>query len=82
MFGITDFGAFCGAVLLFLVLPGPGTFTLLTSTGQGGFRAGAAATLDVIAGDQLLLWLATGGVAALLAAHPAVFKSVQYGGAP
>jgi len=81
MFGISDYGAFCAAILLFLALPGPGTFALLTSTGKGGFRAGAAATLGVIAGDQVLLWLAVAGVAALLAAHPAVFKAVQYGGA-
>ena len=44
MFGIADYGAFCAAILLFLALPGPGTFALLTSTGKGGFRAGAAAT--------------------------------------
>jgi leucine efflux protein len=81
MFGISDYGAFCAAVLLFLALPGPGTFALLTSTAKGGFRAGAAATFGVIAGDQVLLWLAVAGVAALLAAHPAVFKAVQYGGA-
>ncbi len=81
MFGISDYGAFCAAVLLFLALPGPGTFALLTSTGKGGFRAGAAATFGVIAGDQMLLWLAVAGVAALLAAHPALFKAVQYGGA-
>jgi leucine efflux protein len=81
MLGISDFGAFCAAILLFLALPGPGTFALLTSTGKGGFRAGAAATLGLIVGDQVLLWLAVGGVAALLAAHPAVFKAVQYSGA-
>ena len=81
MLGISDFGSFCAAILLFLALPGPGTFTLLTSTSKGGFRAGAAATLGLIVGDQVLLWLAVGGVAALLAAHPAVFKLVQYGGA-
>jgi leucine efflux protein len=81
MLGITDYGSFCAAVLLFLALPGPGTFTLLTATGKGGFRAGAAATLGVIAGDQVLLWLAVAGVAALLAAYPAVFKAVQYLGA-
>jgi threonine/homoserine/homoserine lactone efflux protein len=81
MFGITDYGAFCAAILLFLALPGPGTFALLTSTGKGGLRAGAAATFGVIAGDQVLLWLAVAGVAALLAAYPAVFKAVQYGGA-
>jgi threonine/homoserine/homoserine lactone efflux protein len=81
MLGIADFGAFCAAILLFLALPGPGTFALLTSTAKGGFRAGAAATLGVIVGDQVLLWLAVAGVAALLAAHPLLFKSVQYLGA-
>ena len=81
MLGISDFGAFCATIVLFLALPGPGTFALLTSTGKGGFRAGAAATFGLILGDQVLLWLAVGGVAALLAANPAVFKLVQYGGA-
>ena len=81
MLGIADFGAFCAAILLFLALPGPGTFALLTSTAKGGFKGGAAATLGVIVGDQVLLWLAVAGVAALLAAHPMVFKAVQYAGA-
>ena len=81
MLGIADFGAFCASILLFLALPGPGTFALLTSTGKGGFRAGAAATLGLIVGDQVLLWLAVAGVAAMLAAHPALFTGVQYAGA-
>ncbi len=81
MLGIADYGAFCAAVLLFLALPGPGTFTLLTSTAKGGLRAGAAATLGVILGDQVLLWLAVAGVAALLAANPTLFNAVQYAGA-
>jgi leucine efflux protein len=81
MFGITDFTAFCAAILVFLALPGPGTFALLTSTAKGGFRGGAAATLGVIVGDQVLLWLAVAGVAALLAANPMVFNAVQYAGA-
>lgn len=81
MLGITDFWAYCGAILLFLALPGPGTFALLTSTAKGGFRAGAAATLGIIAGDQVLLWLAVAGVAAVLAAHPEAFRAVQWAGA-
>jgi len=81
MLGIADYGAFCAAILLFLALPGPGTFALLTSTAKGGFRAGAAATFGVIAGDQVLLWLAVAGVAALLAAQPLLFQAVQYLGA-
>jgi leucine efflux protein len=81
MFGIADYGAFCAAILIFLALPGPGTFALLTSTAKGGFRAGAAATFGVIVGDQVLLWLAVAGVAALLAANPLLFKGVQTLGA-
>jgi leucine efflux protein len=81
MLGIADYGAFCATILLFLALPGPGTFALLTSTGKGGFRAGAAATFGVIVGDQVLMWLAVAGVAALLAANPLWFKAVQWLGA-
>jgi leucine efflux protein len=81
MFGISDFPAFCAAVLLFLALPGPGTFALINSTAKGGFRAGSAAVFGVMVADQVLLWAAVAGVAALLAANPAVFKVVQYGGA-
>jgi threonine/homoserine/homoserine lactone efflux protein len=79
--GIADYGTYCAAILVFLALPGPGTFALLTSTGKGGFRAGAAATLGLILGDQMLLWLAVAGVAALLAAYPAVFNAVRWAGA-
>ncbi|MBQ0945679.1 LysE family transporter [Ideonella sp. 4Y16] len=79
--GIADYPAFCAAIVLFLALPGPGTFALLTSTAKGGFRAGAAATFGIIAGDQVLLWLAVAGVAALMAAYPAVFDAVRWAGA-
>jgi leucine efflux protein len=81
MFGVADYGHFCGAILIFLALPGPGTFALLTSTGHGGLRAGAAATWGVILGDQVLMWLAVAGVATLLTAHPLAFKAVQWAGA-
>ena len=81
LLGISDFGTFCASIVVFLALPGPGTFALLTSTAKGGFRAGAAATMGLIVGDQVLLWLAVAGVAALLSAHPLAFQVVQYGGA-
>ena len=81
LFGIADYPAFCAAILVFLALPGPGTLALLSSTAKGGLRGGAAATIGVIAGDQLLLWLAVAGVAAILAAHPAWFQAVQWLGA-
>jgi threonine/homoserine/homoserine lactone efflux protein len=81
MAGIADFWAFCAAIVVFLALPGPGTFALLGATSQGGLRAGAAATFGVIVGDQILLWLAVAGVAALLAANPALFDAIRWLGA-
>ena len=81
MFGIADYGAFVVAIVVFLAIPGPGNLALITSTGKGGIRGGLAATLGVIAGDQVLMWLAVAGVAALLAAYPAAFAFVQWAGA-
>mgnify|MGYP003349544180 CR=1 FL=1 len=81
MFGIADYGAFVAAILLFLLIPGPGNLALITSTGKGGIAGGLAATFGVIAGDQVLMWLAVAGVAALLAAYPAAFAAVQWAGA-
>ncbi|HKX40821.1 MAG TPA: LysE family transporter [Burkholderiaceae bacterium] len=81
MFGIADYGAFVIAVIVFLMIPGPGNLALITSTGKGGVRGGLAATLGVIAGDQVLMWLAVAGVAALLAAYPPAFRAVQWAGA-
>ena len=68
MFGIADYGAFVAAIVVFLLIPGPGNLALITSTGKGGVRGGLAATFGVIAGDQVLMWLAVAGVSALLAA--------------
>lgn len=81
MFGIADYGAFVVAIIVFLAIPGPGNLALLTSTSQGGIRAGLAATLGVIVGDQVLMWAAVAGVAGLLAANPSVFGAVQWLGA-
>lgn len=81
MFGVADYGAFVVAVIVFLAIPGPGNLALITSTGQGGVRAGLAATLGLILGDQVLMWLAVAGVAALLTAWPVVFGAVQWIGA-
>ena len=81
MFGIADYGAFVAAILLFLLIPGPGNLALITSTGKGGIAGGLAATFGVIAGDQVLMWLAVAGVAALLTAYPAAFAAVQWAGA-
>ena len=81
MFGIADYGAFVVAIVIFLAIPGPGNLALLTATGKGGVRSGLAATLGVIAGDQVLLWLAVAGLSALLINYPSLYSSIQWAGA-
>ena len=81
MFGIADYGAFVVAIIVFLAIPGPGNLALLTATGKGGVRSGVAATLGVIAGDQVLLWLAVAGLSALLINYPTLYRSIQWAGA-
>jgi threonine/homoserine/homoserine lactone efflux protein len=81
MFGVADYGAFVAATILFLAIPGPGNLALITSTGKGGLRGGLAATLGVMAADQVLLWGAVAGIATLLVTYPAAFHVVQWLGA-
>ena len=80
-FGISDYGSFVAAIVVFLAIPGPGNLALITSTGKGGIAGGLGATLGVIAGDQVLMWLAVVGVATVLATYPAAFSAVQWVGA-
>ena len=44
MFGVADYGAFVIAIIVFLLIPGPGNLALITSTTKGGLRGGMGAT--------------------------------------
>jgi leucine efflux protein len=81
MFGIIDYGSFVAAIIIFLLIPGPGNLALITSTSKGGLKGGFGAIFGVIAGDQVLMWLAVAGVAAVLAAYPTAFAAIQWMGA-
>lgn len=81
MVGVADYGAFVAAVIIFLAIPGPGNLALITSTGKGGISGGLAATMGIIAADQVLMWAAVAGVATLLVAYPGAFHAVQWLGA-
>ncbi len=79
--GVADYGAFVVAIIVFLLIPGPGNLALITSTSKGGISGGLGATFGVIAGDQVLLWAAAAGVSAVMAAYPTAFHVVQWAGA-
>ena len=59
---ITDYGAFVAAVVLFLLIPGPGNLALVHATGLGGLRGGLASIAGLLLGDQVLMWAAVAGV--------------------
>jgi leucine efflux protein len=79
--GITDVWQLVAAAMVFLILPGPGTFCILTCAGQRGLRGGFASLAGIMLGDAVLMLLAALGVAALLQANPLLFKGLQYLGA-
>ncbi len=80
-FGIADYASFVVAIVVFLLIPGPGNLALITSTSKGGIAGGMGATFGVIVGDQILLWAAVAGVSAVMTAYPAAFHVVQWVGA-
>ena len=80
-FGISDYASFVIAIIVFLLIPGPGNLALITSTSKGGIAGGVGATFGVIAGDQVLLWAAVAGVSATMTAYPTAFHLVQWVGA-
>jgi leucine efflux protein len=79
--GITDIWHLIAATMVFLMLPGPGTFCVLTCAAQRGLRGGFASLFGLMLGDAALMFLAAIGVAALLKAHPLLFTGLQYLGA-
>lgn len=79
--GISDYTAFVIAIIVLLALPGPGNLALILSTAKGGLRGGLAATLGIICGDQVWLWSAVLGLAALMTAVPEILVVVQVVGA-
>lgn len=79
--GVTDVWQLVVATMVFLMLPGPGTFCILSSAAKHGWRGGFTSLAGLLLGDIILMALAAMGVAALLHANPLVFKGLQYLGA-
>nr|WP_217346246.1 leucine efflux protein LeuE [Noviherbaspirillum sp. L7-7A]MBV0880643.1 leucine efflux protein LeuE [Noviherbaspirillum sp. L7-7A] len=79
--GISDVWQLILAATVFLMLPGPGTFCVLTCTARHGVRGGFASVAGLMLADAMLMLLAALGVAALLRANPLAFQAMQYLGA-
>ncbi len=81
MFDIQNYGSFIMAVIIFQLIPGAGTITILNATARNGFGGGLKAVTGTLLGDFIYMLSAVLGLAALLSAYPGVLDSAQWFGA-
>ena len=81
MFGIHDYLGFIIAVLIFQLIPGPGTLAILNATARNGIGAGLGAVVGTLCGDFVYMLAAVLGLAAVMAAQPMLFTGLQWFGA-
>jgi threonine/homoserine/homoserine lactone efflux protein len=81
VFDIQNYPSFLIAILIFQLVPGPGTIAILNATAKNGVRAGMGAVLGTLAGDVLYMVAAVAGLAAVMQANPRVFNALQWFGA-
>ncbi len=81
MFDIQNYTSFLAAILVFQLIPGAGTLTILNATARNGVEAGIGAVLGTIVGDFLFMVAAVAGLAAVMNANPIFFKTLQWFGA-
>lgn len=78
MFDIQNYGSFITAVIVFQLIPGAGTLTILKATAQKGVGSGMSAVCGTLTGDFLYMLAAVLGLAALLSAYPGVLAGAQW----
>jgi len=78
---IDQLGSFVVAVLVFQLIPGPGTLSILRATADHGLRAGFAAVAGTLLGGLLCMLAAASGLEALFRGHAEATQALQWGGA-
>jgi leucine efflux protein len=78
MFDIQNYGSFIMAVVVFQLIPGAGTITILNATARGGIGGGMNAVFGTLSGDFTYMLAAVLGLAAILSAYPGVLTTAQW----
>lgn len=73
-------GGFIFAVLIFQLIPGPGTLAILRATGQYGMKAGFASVSGTLLGGLLCMVAAASGVEAVFRGRPEAMHLLQTAG--
>lgn len=81
MFDIQNYASFLIAILIFQLVPGPGTIAILNATARNGLGAGFGAVLGTLLGDFIYMVTAVLGLAAVMRANPILFEALQWFGA-
>ncbi len=81
MVDIQNYGSFILAVLVFQMIPGAGTVSILNATAKKGIGAGMKAVFGTLCGDFIYMLAAVLGLAAVLEAYPGVLSYAQWAGA-
>lgn len=77
MHSIDQPGGFLFAVLIFQLIPGPGTLAILRATGQHGMKAGFASVSGTLLGGLLCMVAAASGVEAVFRGRPEAMHLLQ-----
>ncbi len=81
MFDIQHYSSFIAAILIFQLVPGPGTIAILNATARNGIGAGFGAVLGTLLGDSIYMLAAVLGLVALMRTNPLLFTALQWIGA-
>ena len=81
MQSFNNLGGFLVAVLIFQLIPGPGTLTILRATADHGVRAGMAAVAGTLAGGIVCMLAAACGLEALFRGQPEALHALKVAGA-
>lgn len=81
MFDIQNYTSFVLAILVFQLIPGPGTIAILNATARNGVAAGMGAVCGTLLGDLVYMLAAVAGLAAVMQANPLLFHGLQWFGA-
>lgn len=81
MFDIQNYASFVAVIVVFQVVPGPGTLVILSATARSGIGAGFGAVAGTLAGDFVYMAGAVLGLAAVMETHVPVFEGLRWLGA-
>lgn len=78
MFDINHYHSFLLAIIIFQLIPGPGTVAIIKATASGGVKSGLCAVCGTLLGDIVYMTSAVLGLATILEKFPWILRFAQY----